>query len=780
SCNNQEELAALIIHLMEASGTQPNLLYQLPDDNLLMRPKKLPRLTELSDLLLDEAPSRDIHDGPASFNLMNQLLTLATKSIALCRGAHLGSLKLYQKKFLKLCFVKYESASNLRGPTSLEAQAADKRAWSLIAELVNIHAWKLDDTLHEVTQVRADLSTLLAPRAHIPKHLFQLKDTWRPRHEGKGNRPNFRGNGKGGKGKGEHQWQTEEAPERAARGGKGKKGANSSPGKWLSTLFMEGKQHTLCMCYQQGQCKDPSTCRYLHRCAVPKPETRFGDQRESTEVVQAVPLCVPARPAGAQGTLQPQPEIAARDSSAASRAMSASDFSFSTCLSLLEEYFSDAANFTRQSQDIAIAQADAYFNLGAFGFDDGKRVGIFQRTEQFSDIVRFLNSFLSLLFPGSSWSSICVSHNVRTLLHTDAGNQPGSTNFSISLGNFCGGEVWMSPPLNVNSPLVSAPQDSSSNAFSSSEVQLGELIDTFESATAFPCEHIHCTCPFSGDRWVLTAYTCRGLASFTPEQISYIRSLGFPLPGDTIAVPAQQPGPTVQPAKLANTAEPGFFLDVCCGANAPLSDQLYQSDLLCYLRKEWRQWLLEKHIPERLAQHVSEHRDSPLFSESDWDFSVMPDLETAFQRWGKDRVAVGKVNIVKDIQSAFPLREDNEEGKGFSLDVKGAHKTSRVRERDIGLLGMRRQERLLFYRVCPFGATFSSHWFARIGGFFTRLFQIAFDTARPLGANVSVSPTLWAGIGSHLDEELRFTSSPPSSAVCKGSCQRQEDMDADG
>ncbi|CAE7644822.1 unnamed protein product [Symbiodinium sp. CCMP2456] len=105
----------------------------------------------------------------------------------------------------------------------------------------------------------------------------------------------------------------------------------------------------------------------------------------------------------------------------------------------LREYFSDATNFTRQSQDTAIAQADAYFNLGAFDFDDGKRVGIFQHTEQFSDIVRFLNSFLSLLFPGGSWSSICVSHNVRALLHTDAGNQPGSTNFSISLGNFCGG-----------------------------------------------------------------------------------------------------------------------------------------------------------------------------------------------------------------------------------------------------------------------------------------------------------------------------------------------------
>ncbi|CAE7421204.1 unnamed protein product, partial [Symbiodinium microadriaticum] len=199
SCNDQEELASLISHLME-------------DDSLLIRPKKLPRLTELSDLLLDEAPSRDIHDGPASFNLINQLLTLATNSIALCRGAHLGSLKLYQKKFLKLCFHEVRVCFQPSRPhfLDLEAQAADKRAWELIGELVNVHAWKLDDALHEVTQVRADLSTL---RAQIPKHLFQLKEPWRNRQDGKGNRPHFRG-------------------------------------KWLSTLFMEGKQRTLCMRYQ--------------------------------------------------------------------------------------------------------------------------------------------------------------------------------------------------------------------------------------------------------------------------------------------------------------------------------------------------------------------------------------------------------------------------------------------------------------------------------------------------------------------------------------------------
>ena len=254
--------------------------------------------------------------------------------------------------------------------------------------------------------------------------------------------------------------------------------------------------------------------------------------------------------------------------------MSASDFSFSTCLSLLEEYFSDAAALGSALPDAAISQADAYFNLGAFGFDDGRRVGIFQRTEQFSDIVRFLNSFLILRFPGCSWSSICVSHNVRTLLHTDAGNKPGSSNFTISLGNFSGGEVWLSPSLHAASPLFPAPPDSSSKDFSCSGMPQGEIVDTFETALSFPCEHVHCTCPFSGERWVLTAYTCRGLAAFTPEQISYIRSLGFPLEVASAVEDMKPPGPASAPVSVAQSVASGVFLDICCGANTPLSTSL--------------------------------------------------------------------------------------------------------------------------------------------------------------------------------------------------------------
>ena len=839
-------------------------------------------------------------------------------------------------------------------------------------------------------------------------------------------------------------------------------------------------------------------------------------------MVDDTSLCVPARPAGSQGHLI-SPQAADSQVSPVARAIANYQFDFPTCLSLLEESFSSQAAIALK--DPAVTRSDAYFNLGAFGFEDGRRCGVFQRTEQFSEIARFLNAFLRLQFPSASWTSVCVSHNVRTQLHTDAGNEVASFNHSISLGNFSGGEIWITPALHSSAMLVPPPEGSESEMHKAGAKTLGEQVDTFESGVSFPCSSLHCTSPWHGDRWVLTAYTCKGSASLPADVRAHLRSLGFPLPGDEPSGALPQPTPTPTTASLS----PGFFLDICCGATAPLSvamgkagiqhicvdalgeepldllcDKTYDSLMrLCFsgvvvmahaappckeysrlklrpggpkairspsflnglpdntaeqqarvtqsqrilyrcvcllravfasgghasleqptnamswlepfvqdflsetqahlsdipactvglplakswlfassfsqfsclagkclhpqghesvagkldaqgsflsqrtaeypaalaeryaaiaaplfgrfsshtartpcslsfalactevkprgtppfgsqdgggiyslpdwsygpryaedqlgpLRTEWRSWLLEKHLPARLVQHIASGKNEPLFTNEettwlqssfkrfsdglsgapDWDFSVaegqpyclsalqrlstiladkdtslfpallqgvptgfdddiprshtlrprrqgdadeghellvcegnwqgaesdpallqelleeeltagfleeVVSIEEAYKRWGKDRVAVGRVNIVKapgrsprlvvdnsicntnqncnvpeqfslpclqDIQASYPLREDNEPISGFSLDVKGAHKTSRVREQDRGLLGLRQQERLFFYKVCPFGATFSSHWFARLGGFFTRCLHL--------------------------------------------------------
>ena len=72
------------------------------------------------------------------------------------------------------------------------------------------------------------------------------------------------------------------------------------------------------------------------------------------------------------------------------------------------------------------------------------------------------------------------------------------------------------------------------------------------------------------------------------------------------------------------------------------------------------------------------------------------------------------------VMHSFPLRNSNSTLAGFSLDIKAAHKTIRVRHSEQGLLGVHMADKHFFYNVCPFGATFSAYWFARLGGFILR------------------------------------------------------------
>ena len=76
-----------------------------------------------------------------------------------------------------------------------------------------------------------------------------------------------------------------------------------------------------------------------------------------------------------------------------------------------------------------------------------------------------------------------------------------------------------------------------------------------------------------------------------------------------------------------------------------------------------------------------------------------------------------------DVMRSFPLRNTQSPQSAFSLDVKAAHKHIRVHPSEQGLLGFTFQNRLFFYRTCPFGAIFSQHWWGRLGSFLLRLWR---------------------------------------------------------
>ena len=116
----------------------------------------------------------------------------------------------------------------------------------LVCDLVAERGLSWDDALHEVTQIRSEMSSLLQPR---PRQLKQNP------LGGKGDFPNggirsgpySKGDGKKGDGK------------------KGKKGSKGQRVAWVTEVSHGGQKHQLCMRYQVGKCMLADQCRYKQR-----------------------------------------------------------------------------------------------------------------------------------------------------------------------------------------------------------------------------------------------------------------------------------------------------------------------------------------------------------------------------------------------------------------------------------------------------------------------------------------------------------------------------------
>ena len=83
----------------------------------------------------------------------------------------------------------------------------------------------------------------------------------------------------------------------------------------------------------------------------------------------------------------------------------------------------------------------------------------------------------------------------------------------------------------------------------------------------------------------------------------------------------------------------------------------------------------------------------------------------------------GSLPAAKDVIRSFPLRQSSATLAGLSFDLKSAHKRVAIHFSEHGLVGFSWQNKIYFYKVCPFGATFSAHWWSRLGGFLLRIFH---------------------------------------------------------
>ena len=103
---------------------------------------------------------------------------------------------------------------------------------------------------------------------------------------------------------------------------------------------------------------------------------------------------------------------------------------------------------------------------------------------QFSCI--FLTQFLLSCFPQGDWTSICIARSVQTRVHSDSRNLPGSKNFSVTLGDFTGGELWLAGEGSVPTRDMFG------------RVQYGHTVCTRHSPHSFSCDTLHATMPWHG------------------------------------------------------------------------------------------------------------------------------------------------------------------------------------------------------------------------------------------------------------------------------------------
>ena len=108
--------------------------------------------------------------------------------------------------------------------------------------------WSFDDTIHEITFIRAEINTLLQARPRLPKLTYQRLESSSSKGSGKTSRP---------------------APYSKGKGKSAGKASGKSSGKvtWITEASVNGSKHQLCMRYQSGKRDMGNNCKFYHACA---------------------------------------------------------------------------------------------------------------------------------------------------------------------------------------------------------------------------------------------------------------------------------------------------------------------------------------------------------------------------------------------------------------------------------------------------------------------------------------------------------------------------------
>ncbi|OLP97775.1 Copia protein [Symbiodinium microadriaticum] len=151
----------------------------------------------------------------------------------------------------------------------------------------------------------------------------------------------------------------------------------------------------------------------------------------------------------------------------------------------------------------------------------GKFHGVTRETGARSKLAKYINQFL--LHNGQdaspSWTSLSITYNTPSYMHTDKNNLPGSDNTIWTGGEHRGGELWV-----AQSRGETYRQDTNG------EPVPGNILETKGKVTRFNPKHKHASEPWQGNRWSVVAYVARSFPHASKTSKKVLQKLQFPVP----------------------------------------------------------------------------------------------------------------------------------------------------------------------------------------------------------------------------------------------------------
>ena len=155
----------------------------------------------------------------------------------------------------------------------------------------------------------------------------------------------------------------------------------------------------------------------------------------------------------------------------------------------------------------------------------GSQVGVAKTAQKWPRTITYINRFMKH-HGGNQWSSFVLLKNVKTKIHKDNHNTPGSMVKTMTFGDFSGGEVWIASQGEqervAGSTIVWAKDCKGVR-------KAGYLVDTYEKPFDLDPKVEHATRPWKGDRWCLSFYSSRGAIGANQRCRRQLKKLEFPL-----------------------------------------------------------------------------------------------------------------------------------------------------------------------------------------------------------------------------------------------------------